>query len=106
MASKQIVHGVINAERAKATEATFGKSGDAWRNAPSLAGFHQALKPDSSKPYGDHSVAYTDRYGTGVQRNAEYGKPERVEAKQKPEAAQKGATTGTYRVPVQNEVVQ
>ena len=102
MASKQAAAPIKNAERARNTEATFGKDSqsDPWRAHPGLAGFQACLKPDYTKPYGDKSRAYTDRFGTGVARDAEYVKPAPADAKQPDNAAQKGATAKTYRPPV------
>ena len=107
MASKQVVSNIINEQRAKATEATFGKSGDPWREGPALAGLHQALKPDyAGKAYsGDKTAAYTDRYGTRGLGDMTYNQPEKAEASQKANAEQKGATAKGYRVPI-GEVVQ
>lgn len=86
-------------------------------DARALAGFTRALTPEralrdaSTRAAGDtymddRSIAYKDRYGTDVAREPEYNKPPKHEKAQKPEAAQKGATTGVYRVPVQDDVVQ
>src|SRR5207245_4851885 len=88
VASKQVAGPVQNAERARATEATFGKSGDPWRDSPALAGLGQALSPHkevrgqgTSSP-GDEPWTYCyreqaqgpDRYGTaGVPAQAPEG---------------------------------
>lgn len=94
-------------ERPHATLPTFGvpDSGDPWRAAPAFAAMAKTWSADPGKPFGDRSAAYTDRFGTaGPTGEADYGKPERADAAQKPEAAQKGASTGDYRVPISGVV--
>ena len=107
MASKEVVSPIKNAEKAVATEATFGKTGDPWRQGPALAGFAQALSPDHGKIYGDYQNAgYTDRFGTGeIDTTPMNGHdPVRTEAAQLPDAAQKGATATNFRVPISGVV--
>lgn len=109
MASKQIKSAAdAGKERPHATLPSFGvaDSGDPWRQGPALAGLHQALQHDASKPYGDKSQAYTDRYGTGVARDVEYKQPPRAEATQNENAKTKGGAVGGYRAPLQEEVIQ
>ena len=114
MASKQVVGPVQNAERARATEPTFGKSGDPWRDSPALAGLHQALSPShevrgqgTSAP-GDEPWTYAyrdaglgpDRYGTGgvpAPAPEGYAPGQRAETSQNKQGI-KGAETGEYRV--------
>lgn len=103
MASKQVVSNIINAERAKATETTFGKSGDPWRDAPALAAQRQMFNATSE--FGDKSAAYVDRYGTREVSNMDFTKPERAPSAQPDNAKQKGASVGAYR-PAISGVVQ
>jgi len=121
MASKQVAGPVKNAERARATEATFGKdsAADPWRDSPALAGLNQCLSPSkdvrgqgTSAP-GDVpwnrewlSAAYGDRFGTdGGPKEEQPGYGQRAERTQAEEAKLKGATAEGYRVTV-SQVVQ
>jgi hypothetical protein len=122
VATKQAAANIKNAERARNTEATFGKdsAADPWRDSPALAGFRQGLTPSKSvrgagtSAPGDiawvnewKTAAYTDRFGTtgAGAKESDFEKPERAPAAQEQNARLKGASTGVYRVPI-GEVVQ